>query len=70
VVGSLALVEQELAAGTMLPLPEFGMFARYGLLKLKSHTLSPAARAFIAEIRAVEAEFVQLEKRLTAKYFK
>jgi DNA-binding transcriptional LysR family regulator len=70
VVGSLALVEQELAAGTMLPLPEFGMFARYGLLKLKSHTLSPAARAFIAEIRAVEAEFVQLEKRLTAKCFK
>jgi DNA-binding transcriptional LysR family regulator len=68
VLASLALVEQELAAGTMVPLPGLAFPARYGLLSLKTHSLSPAALAFIAKIREVEAEFVQREAQLAAIY--
>ena len=68
VLASLGLVEQELAAGTMVPLPGLTMHARYGFLRLKTHSLSPAALALIAEIRAVEAEFVQREAQLAAIY--
>jgi hypothetical protein len=68
VLASLGLAEQELAAGTMVPLPGLAFPGRYGLLKLKTHSLSPAALAFIAEIRAVEAEFVQREEQLAAIY--
>jgi DNA-binding transcriptional LysR family regulator len=68
VLASLGLAEQELAAGKMVPLPGLTFRGRYGFLSLKSHALSPAAQAFIAEIRAVEAEFVQREKRLAAIY--
>jgi DNA-binding transcriptional LysR family regulator len=68
VVATLALVEQELAAGTMMPLPGLTIHARYGFLRLKAHSLSPAALAFIAEIRAVEAEVVQREAELAAIY--
>ena len=68
VLASLGLVEQELAAGTMVPLPGLAMHARYGFLGLRTHSLSPAALAFIAELREVEAEFVQREERLAAIY--
>jgi DNA-binding transcriptional LysR family regulator len=68
VLTGLALVEQELAAGTMVPLPELAFPGRYGLLRLKSHSLSPAAMAFIAEIREVEAEFAQRQEQLAAIY--
>ncbi len=68
VLAALGLVEQELAAGTLAPLPNLGFRGRYGFLKLKSHSLSPAALAFIEEIRAVEAEFVQREEKLVAIY--
>ena len=67
-LATLALVEQELAAGTMVPLPDLVFPARYGFLRLKTHSLSPAAQAFIAEIRAVEAEFLQREEQLAAIY--
>ena len=67
-LASLALVEQELAAGTMVPLPGLVFPGRYGFLSLKSHSLSPAALAFIAEIRAVEAQFTQREQELAAIY--
>jgi hypothetical protein len=68
VLATLALVEQELAAGTMVPVPGPTIRARYGFLRLKSHSLSPAALAFVAEIRAVEAEFIQREEQLAAIY--
>ena len=68
VLGTLALVERELAEGAMVPLPGLTFPARYGLLRLKSHSFSPAALAFIAEIRAVEAEFVEREAFLAQKY--
>lgn len=67
-VTGLALVEQELAAGTMMPLPGLAFPGRYGFLSLKTHSLSPAALAFISEIRAVEAEFEQREEQLAAIY--
>jgi len=68
VLTPLALVEQELLAGIIAPLPGMTFRARYGLLRLKSHSLSPAALAYIAEIRAVEAEFGQREEELAAIY--
>ena len=68
VLTGLPLVEQELAAGTMVPLPGLAFPGRYGFLRLKTHSMSPAAMAFIAEIRAVEAEFVQREADLAAIY--
>ncbi|MEZ5502845.1 MAG: substrate-binding domain-containing protein [Halioglobus sp.] len=64
VVAALTLVEQELAAGTMVPLPGLKFHARYGILRLKTRSLSPAALAYITEIRAVEADFVQREEQL------
>lgn len=68
VLASLALVEQELAAGTMVPLPGLTFQGRYGFIRLKSRSLSPAALAFISEIRAVEAEFVQREAQLSGLF--
>jgi DNA-binding transcriptional LysR family regulator len=68
VIASLALAEQELAAGTLVPLPGLAFTCRYGFLTLKSHSLSPAALALMAEIRAVEAEFVLREEKLAAIY--
>ena len=68
VLAGLALVEQELEAGTMVPLPGLAFPGRYGFLSLKTHSLSPAALAFIAQLRAVEAEFVQREEELAAIY--
>ena len=67
VCGLLALVEAELAAGTMLPLPDLAFGGRYGLLSLRTFSF-PAALAFIAEIRAVEAQFTQREQELAAIY--
>ncbi|CAA0121359.1 HTH-type transcriptional regulator GbpR [Halioglobus japonicus] len=67
-LASLALVEKEVAAGIMVPLPGLIFESRYGLLRLKSHSFSPAALALIAEIRAVEAEFSQRELFLAKKY--
>jgi DNA-binding transcriptional LysR family regulator len=68
VLASLALVEQDLAAGNIVPVPGLAFPGRYGLLRLKSHSLSPAALALIAEIRAVEAEIVQREEQLAVVY--
>lgn len=68
VFASLALVEPAIKAQTLVPLPGLEVNGRYGLLRLKSHSLSPATLAFIAEIRAVEAEFSQREQYLEQLY--
>ncbi len=65
---SLALLESELAAGTAVPVPGFTFESRYGFAHLKTRSMSPAARAYMAEIRAVEAEFVQREEYLANHY--
>ncbi len=64
----LGQAEPELAAGTMVQLHGLAIPARYGILRLKTHSLSPAALEFIAEIRAVEAEIVEREEELAAIY--
>jgi len=68
VLAAPAMVEQELVAGTMVPVPHLNFRSRYGFLRRTTHSLSPSAQAFISEIRAVEAEFVQREKELAAIY--
>jgi len=68
VIASLALLESELAAGAAVPVPGFTFPSAYGFGFLKKRSLSPVALAYIAEIRAVEAEFTQREEQLTAIY--
>ncbi len=65
---SLAFMESELAAGAVVPVPGFSFNTRYGFVHLKTRSLSPAALAYMAEIRAVEAEFVLREEILTTRY--
>ena len=68
VFASLALLESELAAGTAVPVPGFTFPSAYGFGHLKARSLSPLALAYMAEIRAVEAEFTQREEKLAAIY--
>ena len=68
VFASLALLESELAAGTAVPVPGFTFPSAYGFGYLKTRPLSPLALAYMAEIRAVEAEFTQREEKLAAIY--
>jgi len=68
VIASLALLESELAAGTAVPVPGFTFPSAYGFGYPKARSLSPVALAYMAEIRAVEAEFTQREEKLAAIY--
>jgi DNA-binding transcriptional LysR family regulator len=65
---SLAFLEAELAAGILVPVPGFTFETRYGFVHLKTRSLAPAALAYMAEIRAVEAEFVKREQQLAVRY--
>lgn len=65
---SLALREAELAAGTVAPVPGFTAESGYGFVHLKQRSLSPVALAYMAEIRAVETQFMQREKDLAVRY--
>jgi len=65
---SLAVMEAQLDAGIVVPVPGFTFNTRYGFVHLKTRSLSPASLAYMAEIRAVEAEFVQREKQLAVRY--
>jgi len=67
-IASLGLLESELAAGTAVPVPGFTFQSAYGFGHLKARSLSPAALAYMAEIRAVETEFMQREEQLAAIY--
>jgi DNA-binding transcriptional LysR family regulator len=67
-LASLALLESELAAGTIVPVPGFTFPSAYGFGYLKKRSLSPVALAYMEEIRAVEAEFRQREEKLAAIY--
>ena len=65
---SFALLESDLAAGTVVPVPGFTFQSAYSFGHLKTRSLSPVAQAYMAEIRAVEAEFMQREEKLAAIY--
>ena len=68
VIASLALLESELTAGTAVPVPGFTFQSAYGFGHLKTRSQSPLALAYMAEIRAVEAEFMQREEKLAMIY--
>jgi len=56
------LIADEVRAGTLAVI-EFAppwLRLNYGFIYLRDRTLSPAARAFMAEVRAVEAEYVHV----------
>jgi DNA-binding transcriptional LysR family regulator len=62
----LALLAGDVRAGRLLPLPLRAdwMHTRYGFAYLRDRQLSPAAQAFMAELRAVEAGMVALADSL------
>jgi DNA-binding transcriptional LysR family regulator len=62
----LAMLAGDVRAGRLLPLPLRAdwMHTRYGFAYLRDRQLSPAAQAFMAELRAVEAGMVALADSL------
>ena len=69
-LASLVLMEQELAAGSVALVPMAGIDLRagYGFIYLKNRSLTPAAKTYMQEILAVEADIVQREAAL-ARHF-
>jgi DNA-binding transcriptional LysR family regulator len=65
-LGPLTLVEHELKSGSVVIVPMEGLdlHGGYGFVYLKSRPLSPAARAFMAEVTACEQLLVTNEARL------
>lgn len=68
VLAALTMLEAELAAGTVVPVPGFTLESGYSIVHLKKRSPSPATLAYMAEIRAVEAEFVEREIQLAVRY--
>jgi DNA-binding transcriptional LysR family regulator len=62
----LALLAAEIRAGQLLPLPlrPEWLHTRYGFAYLRERQLSPAAQAFMAEVRSVEAGLSVLAESL------
>jgi DNA-binding transcriptional LysR family regulator len=60
-----ALIADEVRAGQLVTLPFSApwLHTNYGFVYLKDRSLSPAAQAFIAEVRAVEAEISDTVQR-------
>ena len=63
-ISPLVLIADEVRAGTLatLPLAEPWLHTQYGFVYLKERSLAPAAHAFIAEVRSVEAGLVAAER--------
>jgi DNA-binding transcriptional LysR family regulator len=68
VFASLGLMQAELRSGAVVPVPGLSFKGRYGFIYLNARSLSPATEAYMHEVRAVEAEFVQREMRLARTY--
>jgi len=62
----LGLIADEVRAGslTALRFRASRLHTKYGIVHLKDRSLAPAALAFIAEIKAVEAALVETERRV------
>lgn len=62
----LAMLAADIRSGRLLPLPLRAnwLHTRYGFAYLRERQLSPAAQAFIAEVRTVESGLVQLATSL------
>jgi DNA-binding transcriptional LysR family regulator len=69
-LGTLSLVEHELTSGRVAIVSTEGldMRAGYGFVYLKSRPLSPAARAYMTEVRTQERILVKHEARLESMY--
>lgn len=67
---SLALMEHDLAAGnvTVVPTSKVAFQANYGFIRLKDRSLTPAALAYMDEVRTVEAGIVGREAALAERY--
>ncbi len=70
VLATLALMEQDLVAGSVALVPTAGIEiqAAYGFIYLKDRSLIPAALAYMEEIRAVEADVAAREAALSRCY--
>jgi len=66
----LSIVERQLASGRVVVVPSgaIEMRGRYGFLYLRSRPLSPAAQAYMAEIRAHEKLVARHESLLATNY--
>jgi len=69
-IASLTIMERELLAGevVLVPMTVPDLRAGYGFIYLKNRSLSPAALAYMQEVRAVEAEIVKREAVLAARF--
>ena len=69
-MASLTIMERELLAGevVLVPMTVPELRAGYGFIYLKNRSLSPAALAYMQEVRAVEAEIVKREAVLAARF--
>jgi DNA-binding transcriptional LysR family regulator len=69
-LASLAMMEQDMAAGIVALVPMAGIEFRaaYGFIYLKNRSLTPAAKTYMQEILAVEADIVQREAALAHRY--
>jgi DNA-binding transcriptional LysR family regulator len=65
----LGLLADEVRAGSIATLPfrEPWLHTRYGIVRLKDRDLAPAAHAFVAEAKAVEAALVGTERRIGSR---
>ncbi len=69
-LASLALMERDLDAGKVVVVPtsKVAFQASYGFIYLKDRSLTPAALAFMEEVRAVETDIVAREAALARRY--
>ena len=69
-IASLALMEQDLEAGTVALVPTTGISfqAAYGFIYLKDRSLTPAALAYMQQVLAVEADIVRREEILARRF--
>lgn len=72
VLSSLTLMERELLAGSAVLVPISGIELRsaYGFIYLKNRSLTPAAKAYMQEILAVEADVIAREAALARRFDK
>ena len=70
VFATLALMEKDLEAGKVAPVPTTGIEFRaaYGFIYLKDRSLTPAALTYMQEVLAVEADIVRREEVLARRF--
>lgn len=69
-IGLLSTMESALLAGevALVPVSGLALHAHYGFIYLRNRSLAPAAKAYMDEVRALEAE-IRLKERRLAEHF-